>query len=72
MSTPAANDNQSPRPARPLPRRRRLALDALSDAEVLRLALGRGRGGLSSAALGRHLLATHGGLRGVLRAGPGS
>jgi DNA repair protein RadC len=72
MSNSPANDNQSPRRSRPLPRRRRFALDALSDAEVLSLALGRGRGGLSADALGRHLLATHHGLRGLLRAGAGS
>jgi DNA repair protein RadC len=72
MSNRAANDNQSPRPARALSRHRRLPLDALSDAEVLSLALGRGRGGLSADALGRHLLATHDGLRGVLRAGVGA
>ncbi len=72
MSPRAANDNLPPRPVRPLPRPRRLSLDVLSDAEVLSLALGRGRGGLSADALGRYLLATHDGLRGLLRTGSGA
>ncbi len=72
MPTRAANDNQSPRHVRPLPRRRRIPIDVLSDAEVLSLALGRGRGGLTADALGRHLLATHDGLRGLLRTSLGS
>ncbi len=66
MPTRPANDNQSPS-SRPLLRHRRVSLDALSDAEVLRLALGRGRGGLTADALGRHLLASHDGVRGLVR-----
>ena len=72
MSTRAANDHQPPRRVRPLPRRKRIPIDVLSDAEVLSLALGRGRGDLTADALGRHLLATHDGLRGLLRTSVGS
>lgn len=72
MSTRPANDNQLPPRVRPLPRRRRVPIEVLSDAEVLSLALGRGRGGLTADALARHLLATHDGLRGLLRTSVGS
>lgn len=56
----------------PRRRARRLGLDALSDAEILCLALGRGRGALDDEPLARRVLEAHGGLRGVLRSGPGS
>lgn len=56
----------------PLRRARRLGLDALSDHELLALALGRGRGTTSGDALARQLLSTHGGLRGVARVGWGA
>ncbi len=55
----------------PFTRMRRLGFDALSDAEVLALAVGGGReaGGALPEAL--ELLAAHGGVRGVARAGFG-
>lgn len=56
---------------RPFARARRLGMDALSDAEVLALALGRGRGPLSAEDLAQRVLRTHGGLRGVAREGIG-
>ncbi len=72
MTTLPAND-QDPRPsAPPLPRWRQHALDALSDVEVLALALRSGRAGLTADDLARFLLAAHGGLRGVVRASLGS
>jgi DNA repair protein RadC len=57
---------------RPFARARRLGIDALSDAEVLALALGGGRGPHSADTLARHVLRAHGGLRGVVRAGIGA
>lgn len=56
---------------RPLARARRLGLDALSDAEVLALALGRGRGALCAEELALRILRVHGGARGVVRGGIG-
>lgn len=56
----------------PRTRLARLGLDALSDAEVLALALGRGRGEAEDAARAMDLLAAHDGLRGLLRAGLGA
>lgn len=52
-------------------RARRLGFDALSDAELLAIVLGRGRGLLDADALARTLLAEHGGLRGITRLGIG-
>lgn len=56
----------------PLRRARRLGFDALSDHELLALALGRGRGPHASDDLARRLLTAHGGLRGLARTGPGA
>ncbi|MFO0629406.1 MAG: JAB domain-containing protein [Polyangiales bacterium] len=56
----------------PLRRARRLGLDALSDAELLTLALGRGRGPAGADDLARRLLRDHGGLRGITRSGWGA
>lgn len=55
-----------------LARLRRVGVDTLSDAEVLALAIGRGRHGLSSRDLALHLLSTHDGVRGLSRVGVGS
>lgn len=56
----------------PLRRARRLGLDALSDAELLALALGRGRGPDGADTLAQRLLHVHGGLRGLARSGWGA
>lgn len=60
-------------PTRDLPRERlrRLGVDALSDAELLALVLGTGRGGEPVLSLAARLLAELGGVRGLLRAHPG-
>lgn len=56
----------------PAQRLRRVGLDVLSDTEVLALALGASRSGETELNLARSLLATHAGLRGVMRAGLGT
>ncbi len=55
----------------PFARLRRVGMDSLSDAEVLALAAGRGRGGLDALRLAAHVLGTHDGVRGLARAGLG-
>lgn len=65
-----AEDDTDNRHDAPRARLRRLGMDALSDAEVLSLILG-GRGPEGPVAQATTLLATHGGLRGVMRAGAG-
>ena len=72
MSTLSANDNDLPTPSEPLPRWRRVSFENLSDEEVLAIALRSGRVGISADDLARHLLGTHGGVRGLLRTSLGS
>lgn len=76
VPAPSADSQETPSgvhsPDTPLTRLRRVGLSALSDAELLALALGPGRKGLSSRSLARYLLRHHDGLRGLSRSGLGA
>jgi len=69
MST--AYDLSGPHDDHPYCRLRRLGFDALSDAEVLALALGAGRETGAGVPQALEVLSNHGGVRGLLRAGFG-